>query len=239
MNRYVTYILIIMLLYSCQNNTEKEDSLTTADSTQLQLDTIEELTVHTPKFDYDTTRWLDIADLDPSIVIDMRYATADNFVEEKMYECGRCFLRPKAAREIVKIHQKLQTQGLGLKMFDCYRPKPIQQKLWDKVPDARYVTPPAKGSQHNRGLAVDLTIVDENGKQLNMGTKYDYFGKEGYHTYKDFEDKSILENRTLLLETMADFNFRHIRTEWWHYSYRGKVKHRSISSMLWDCEDNL
>lgn len=191
--------------------------------------------VYTPKFDYDTTLWLDVADLDPTIVMDLRYATANNFVEEKMYECGRCFLRPPVARKIVAAHQTLQKQGLGLKMFDCYRPRPVQQKLWNKVPDARYVARPSKGSEHNKGVAVDLTIVDSKGKQLDMGTTYDFFGEEAYQTYTKFKDKTILENRKLLRETLAKVGFRHIRTEWWHYSYKGKAN-RKISDMLWNCD---
>ena len=72
---------------------------------------------------------------------------------------------------------------LGLKMFDCYRPRPAQQRLWDVVPDPDYVTPPAKGSMHNRGLAVDLTLVDANGKELNMGTPYDFWCRSPYRQY--------------------------------------------------------
>jgi len=182
---------------------------------------------------YDTAQWTRITDLDSTIVEDMRYATADNFVEEIMYDCAACYLRPEAAKAVVQAHQMLRKQGYGgLKMFDCYRPRPIQQKLWDKVPDARYVTPPSKGSMHNRGLAVDLTIIDALGNQLDMGTRFDYFGVEGYHTY-DGHSAAIQANRKLLKETLQQVGFRHIRTEWWHYSYR-KVSY-PISDWQWDC----
>ena len=184
-------------------------------------------------FDYDTTQWSDLNDLDSSIIIDMRYATTNNFVKEKMYECGRCFLRPPAARAVVKAHRLLQEGGLGLKMFDCYRPLPVQQKLWDKFKNPSYVTPPSKGSMHNRGLATDLTIVDPDGNELEMGTEFDFFGKEAHHTYLEHSDK-IIANRKLLKETMAMVGFGHIRTEWWHYSYRkGKFE---LSDMLWECD---
>lgn len=183
---------------------------------------------------YDSTKWTRILDIDSTIIEDMRYATADNFVEEVMYDCPACYLRPEAAVAIGKAHQILKAQGYGgLKMFDCYRPRPIQQKLWDKVPDARYVTPPWKGSMHNRGLAVDLTIIDSLGNQLDMGTTFDYFGIEGYHTYFGHSDE-IQTNRTLLKETLKKVGFRHIRTEWWHYSYR-KVTY-PVSDWLWDCQ---
>jgi D-alanyl-D-alanine dipeptidase len=124
------------------------------------------------ELDYDTAAWTEITRLDPSILLDLRYATANNFVKEKMYECPRCFLRPDVARAIAKAHKALQKKGYGLKMYDCYRPRPIQWKLWNKVPDTRYVADPRKGSMHNRGMAVDLTIVDKNGQELDMGTDF-------------------------------------------------------------------
>ena len=178
--------------------------------------------------------WVDIQKLDPSIRIDIRYATADNFTKAQIYDCPKCLLRPKVAKAIVKAHQKLQQQGLGLKMYDCYRPAPYQQRLWDKVPDARYVTPPKRGSQHSRGAAVDLTIVEaKTGKELEMGTPYDFFGERAYQTFTDLPD-SILQNRLLLRNTLNEFGFRHIRTEWWHYSFRGASF--PLADYVWPCE---
>jgi len=190
--------------------------------------------VFRPRFDYDTTRWLDLADLDPTILLDIRYATTNNFVIQKMYDCPRCLLRPEVARAIVRAHRELQKKGLGLKMFDCYRPRPVQQKLWDKLPDPHYVANPQKGSMHNRGVAVDLTIVDKNGRELNMGTPFDYFGEKAHSDYAGFPD-SILANRRLLKKTMYRAGFKPIRTEWWHYSWL--IKKYPISDMLWHCEE--
>lgn len=184
------------------------------------------------KIDYNVVQWTDIQVLDPTIAIDLRYATTNNFVKAKMYDCARCFLRPDVAKAIDDIQKELQKKGLGLKMFDCYRPRPVQQKLWDKVPDARYVTPPWKGSMHNRGMAVDLTIVDAAGKELDMGTTYDFFGEEAYHTYTNLP-KKVLDNRTLLKEIMEKHGFQHIRTEWWHYSYKNSS--HELSDWLWKC----
>ncbi len=228
-----TFILCCMAAFivNCQSN-QKE---TIAETPPIEVkDTIP---VHVPKFDYDTTKWLDLADLDPTIVMDLRYATANNFVEEKMYECGRCFMRPKAARKLVETHKALQEQGFALKMYDCYRPRPVQQKLWDKVPNPNYVARPWKGSEHNKGVAVDLTIVDKDGKELDMGTPYDFFGKEAHQTYTKFDNPEVVKNRQLLRRTLRKYGFKHIRTEWWHYSYKGKVVSRAISDMLWNCEN--
>ena len=131
-------------------------------------------------------------------------------------------------------HQnQLKKEGLGLKMFDCYRPRPIQWKLWKKVPDPRYVADPRKGSMHNRGAAIDLTIVDSNGEELDMGTDFDFFGQEAYHTYTKHPQK-IMGNRNKLKSIMEANGFRSIRTEWWHYSY--KLKSYAISDWVWNCD---
>ena len=183
--------------------------------------------------DYDTTQWQELIHLDPSILLDLRYATDNNFVEEKMYDCGRCFLRPDVAAAVVEAHHALQKKGYGFKMFDCYRPRPIQWKLWNKVPDPRYVADPRKGSMHNRGMAVDLTIVDSLGNELDMGTDFDYFGYEAYHSYGDHPDH-ITNNRVLLVETMDAHGFRSTSTEWWHYSYKPKTY--KLDDWLWPCE---
>lgn len=189
-------------------------------------------TVPVPVYDYDTTEWLEVIALDSSIRLDIRYATANNFVGEVMYACGRCFLRPPVARAIVKIHRELREQGLGLKMYDCYRPRDVQWKLWRKVPDPRFVADPRKGSVHNRGGAVDLTIVDEQGAELPMGTDYDYFGREAYQNYTNLPD-SVLANRRLLRTIMAKYSFAPISTEWWHYNYRSR--HFPIADKEWNC----
>jgi len=158
---------------------------------------------------YDTTEWRELIDLDPSILLDIKYATADNFVEEKMYDCGKCFLRPEVARAMVKAQAMLREQGYGLLMYDCYRPKPFQQKLWDKVPDPRYV-----------------------GNLMDMGTGYDFFGERAYQTFEDLPS-DVLANRKLLNKTMEAVGLSPIRTEWWHFSMRG-LKYEG-SDWVWPC----
>ena len=174
----------------------------------------------------------EVALLDPSIRLDIRYATTDNFTKSKIYDCPQCLLRPEAAEAVVTAHKALKKKGLGLKMFDCYRPRPYQQRLWDKVPNPDYVTPPAKGSMHSRGAAVDLTIVDANGKELDMGTPYDFFGPEA-HTDNTKLPQKVLANRRLLRETLEAVGFKGIRTEWWHFSYQRKSW--PLSDYVWPC----
>lgn len=184
--------------------------------------------------DYNTKLWTEVNSLDNSIVIDVRYATANNFVKAKMYDCGRCFLRPEAAKAIAKAHKILQKQGYGgLKMFDCYRPRPYQQRLWDKVPDSNYVTPPWKGSQHTRGLAVDLTVIDKQGNELDMGTPFDTFSEKAHSDYTKLS-ADVLKNRQLLRGVLESVGFKGIRTEWWHFSY--SKKKYDLSEWVWNCK---
>lgn len=184
--------------------------------------------------DYDTKQWTELTTLDNTIALDLRYATTDNFVKAKMYDCGRCFLRPEAAKAIAKAHKILKTKGLGgLKMFDCYRPRPYQRRLWDKMPNSNYVTPPWKGSQHTRGLAADLTIIDKEGKELDMGTPFDTFSEKAHSDSKNLP-KQVLENRKILRGVMESVGFKGIRTEWWHFSYT--IKGYELSDWVWICK---
>lgn len=233
-------VFLLLAVWSCQSSPKQVNELDS--NTSIQTETLavqteplplETMIDTTPVYDYDTIEWTDLALLDESIIMDLRYATTNNFVDTQMYECGRCFLRPEVAEAIVDIHQQLQATGYGLKMYDCYRPRPVQWALWRKVPDPRYVADPRKGSMHNRGSAVDLTIVDARGEELDMGTDFDFFGKRAYHAYRELPD-TILQNRKLLKTTMEENGFSAIRTEWWHYSF--KAKSYALSDMVWNCQ---
>lgn len=169
-----------------------------------------------------------------SIEVSFPYATTDNFVKTKLYPCARCFLRPDVAKSLLMAHAKLQRQGYGgLRVFDCYRPRAIQRKMWAIKPDARYVANPDRGSDHNRGTAVDLTILDRTGKPLDFGTPFDDFSVKAHHTYRDLSPQ-VLKNRSLLKSTMASVGFRHVNTEWWHYAWKGDKP--AVADWVWDCK---
>lgn len=186
-----------------------------------------------PPPDYDTTQWLEITDLDSTIQLDLRYATAHNFMQQVIYDCGRCFYRPAVARALVRIHQTLAEQGLGLKMYDCYRPGPYQQRLWDVLPDARYVANPRRGSLHSRGAAADLTLIQRaTGTELDMGTPYDFFGPAAYTTTTDLP-ATVRTNRKTLQQAMRAEGFLTIRTEWWHFNFAGPRP--PLSDWVWPC----
>lgn len=164
--------------------------------------------------------FVNIADCypDANYAYDMRYATDNNFLKKDVYEgCANCFLREDAAKALLQAQTSFKEKGLRIKFFDCYRPLDIQKKMWEIYPHPGYVADPAKGSMHNRGAAVDMTLVDLKGNELNMGTGFDHFGKEAWHAYEDLSD-TIKANRALLKSIMEAAGFRSIRTEWWHYS---------------------
>ena len=188
--------------------------------------------------EYNPLQWTELPaaqkiDKSRSINLDFTYATTNNFVNTKLYPCPRCFLRTDVAQAVQVAHRQLQQQGYGgLRMYDCYRPQPVQQQMWSIKPDERYVANPKKGSDHNRGIAVDLTILDHNGKPLDMGTAFDEFSPKSHHTYLELSPE-VLKNRSLLKTTMAAVGLRHINTEWWHYAWKGEKP--PVGKWMWDC----
>jgi len=130
---------------------------------------------------------VDLRALDPSIRVEMPYATPHNFTGVALYPVARCLLRRDVAERLVRVERRLGAEGLGLLVWDCYRPFPVQQRLWALVPDARYVAKPvvrdgrpAAGSKHNRGAAVDLTLVDAAGRRLEMPSAFDDFSERAH-----------------------------------------------------------
>jgi len=181
----------------------------------------------------DANAFVNLKNHSNDFVFDLKYATADNFLKEKVYPCAECFLRAKTVKALLAANKSFLEKGYRIKIYDCYRPKSIQKKMWKIVPDANYVANPKKGSIHNRGGAVDISLVDLNGKELDMGTKFDFFGKEAGHDYLDFSEE-ILNNRKLLKDIMLQHNFKSFDSEWWHYNLTGSNKD-DISNQKWDC----
>ena len=164
--------------------------------------------------------FIELVKLNPHIKLDMRYATTNNFLKQKVYPQARAFLRAPAARALDAVQKELETLGLGLKIFDAYRPLSVQRKMWKIMPDGRYVADPKKGSRHNRGMAVDLTLIELDGDPLEMPTEFDSFHTRAHHDFFGLP-KQVKRNRWILKTVMEKHGFRSIRTEWWHYDYKG------------------
>jgi D-alanyl-D-alanine dipeptidase len=207
------FLLFISILYSC--NSDKSQDQKPAEV--IKADSISKTDKDFDSIDFDVSQWEEITQKD-GIILDLKYATKDNFTKKQIYNCGRCFLRPELASRIKRLQNDIKKRyGLSLKLFDCYRPKPAQQKLWDIVPDEKYVTNPSKGSMHNRGLAVDITLVNKDEEELDMGTEYDFFGRRAHTNYYDLPEQ-VLKNREVLSKMMNIHGLKGIQSEWWHYS---------------------
>mgnify|MGYP005624441659 CR=1 FL=1 len=160
---------------------------------------------------------VDISKINQAIRIDMRYATTNNFMHKKIYTSPKAYLFRSVAEKLSRVQKYLKKMGLGLKVWDAYRPYRYQFVIYDAVQDVRFAANPSKGSVHNRGASVDLTLVDKNGSELAMPTAFDDFTVKASSSYKKLS-KNVLRNRELLKKVMRMHGFVTITTEWWHFN---------------------
>jgi D-alanyl-D-alanine dipeptidase len=166
-------------------------------------------------------RLMEIKKAIPGIILDIRYATRNNFMNQVMYKQARAFARKPVVEQLKKIQAELSHKGYGLKIFDAYRPYAVTVAFYKKASDKAFVANPKKGSKHNRGCAVDLTLVDlKTGKDVAMPTPYDSFAAEASPTYKGLPGP-VTKNRDYLISVMHRYGFRVIDNEWWHYDFIG------------------
>jgi len=163
--------------------------------------------------------WL--GSVDSTIATDVRYATRNNFTHQVLYSTDKVYLRKVVAEHLAKANAYVKEKyGLRLKVFDGYRPLSVQKKMWAIVPDSRYVANPRNGSRHNRGAAVDVTLIDSTCKELDMGTEFDNFTEKAHYDYPKLTSRQKA-NRKLLRDVMKKFGFEPLETEWWHFDYHG------------------
>jgi len=181
---------------------------------------------------------VELVALDPSVVLDIRYATTDNFVGKIVYPTAKCFLRKEVAERLVQVQRDVQSQGYGLKVFDCYRPFSVQKIFFQIVPDPNFVAQPkevdgkpVEGSKHNRGAAVDLTLVDKAGKELPMPTPFDDFTEKARPDYQG-SDPAARKNMLTLQDAMKKQGFAPIGSEWWHFDSQGWEKYGLLDVSL-------
>lgn len=167
---------------------------------------------------------VDATEVVKDLVVDMKYATPDNFLKQKVYPDGaRCMLRPEAAERLAKAAETLRKQGYRLKVYDCYRPIAVQWQMWKIFPKPGYVANPKKGGNHNRGAAVDLTLTTMDGQEVEMPTEFDSFEPKAHHGYKGGTEASR-KHREILRAAMEGAGFKRNAMEWWHYDLPGATK---------------
>ena len=157
---------------------------------------------------------------DPRIRVRTVYATADNFVGEVLYPVSRTFLRRSAMERLSRVQDRLEAQGLGLLVYDGYRPWSVTKRMWDVIGDPDFVADPSKGSRHNRGMAVDCGLVDAEGRPLPMPTAFDAFVPEA-RADALLASAELTRNRDILVTTMEAEGFRVLSSEWWHFDAEG------------------
>ncbi len=165
---------------------------------------------------------VELTRLDPALTLDIRYATADNFLGRPVYTEARAFLQRPAAEALMRVRRRLEPMGFGLRIFDGYRPWAVTREFWDETPPEKrqFVADPKQGSRHNRGCAVDLTLFDlATGREVEMPSPYDDFSEKASPGYTGGPDEARA-HRDLLRAAMEAEGFTVYEHEWWHFDFR-------------------
>ena len=161
----------------------------------------------------------------PGIVLDIRYATTNNFTGKKIYNLAKAYARKPVADALRKAQEEFSKLGFSIKVFDGYRPYAATVKFYEVYKDTTYVASPYRGSRHNRGCAIDMTIVDrKTGKEMKMPTDYDSFKKEAWPS-TPAKDPEAGKNRQTLITVMEKYGFKVNSSEWWHFDFQGWSKY--------------
>ncbi len=159
---------------------------------------------------------VEITERGHGVLIDLAYGTENNFTGKPVYAYPACFLHPAASQMLARAVELAAGLGLKLKIFDAFRPSEAQWVLWNHTPDADFLADPARGSPHSRAVAVDLTLVGDDGRDLDMGTAFDAFADKSHHGSLDVS-RQAQRNRVTLLGLMSAAGWDFYSKEWWHY----------------------
>ncbi|WCL49757.1 M15 family metallopeptidase [Leptospira sp. GIMC2001] len=174
----------------------------------------------------------------PDLILDIRYATKNNFTKQVIYNQPKAFARKNVAKDLSKAQKEFLKLGYVLKIFDAYRPYSATVLFFEIIGDTRYVASPAKGSKHNRGCAIDLTLSNSKTlEELNMPTEFDSFRKEAWSNYP-LKDRNQIENRSLLISIMSQYGFQVNPTEWWHFDHQSCKGFELLDVTFEDLQNN-
>jgi zinc D-Ala-D-Ala dipeptidase len=189
---------------------------------------VAEPTTNRPLTLSDKDRLVELVKLDPSIKLDLRYATANNFTGRVLYDQARAFMVGEAADALLRAHARAREDGFGFTIFDAYRPWRVTKKLWDATPPGpkkNYVANPKKGSRHNRGCAVDMSMHDmKTGQLVEMPSGFDDFSMKAERDYSD-DTPAAAANAKRLESYMYGEGFIGMSNEWWHFDYKNWEQH--------------
>lgn len=225
--KWLPFVLLMILLTGCGIDKEA-DNISSVDAactapTDGQRQTLEPVALEDtvllhPLINPEEEDFVRVSDYIPNALIELKYCTSDNFTGELIYEFEEAFLRYGTVLKLKAVAEELAGHGLSLKIWDGFRPVSAQFRLWEVCPDPAFVANPNRGySNHSRGFAVDLTLVDENGNELEMPTGFDDFSKKADRDYSDCTD-AARQNARLLEKTMEKHGFSGYQGEWWHFN---------------------
>lgn len=178
--------------------------------------------------------WAEVSFDSLAIVNRMAYADTANFMHQKIYPCARCFLRPEVAAALQEANIIAKDKGVTLVIYDCYRPYSYQQIMYDIVNNPVYVAKPGKGSNHNRGAAIDLSLIDKDGVLLDMGGAFDDFSAISNYAARGLS-REARANRKLLRKIMTKAGFKPYDGEWWHFDFI--QKRYPTANFKWNCNN--
>ncbi len=242
-NRLFIFLFFIVFSFSFCNNNHSDNKNADSDSIFMNKDSLSDLKksdslektekqiepVH-----YKDSDMVDITEFSEHIVLDIHYARKDNFLNMVLYPCAKCLLRYEVLQDLLLAEAEFESMGLFLKVYDCYRPLRVQKLMWKKIPKPGLVANPATGSRHNRGSAVDVSLVDSKGKELDFGSCFDDFSAKGKTFYPNLPD-TVKKNRMLLRSIMQKHNFKGINSEWWHFTHNCGTKY-PVSDAEFNCD---
>src|SRR5665647_2095786 len=194
--KFIPILILFLCAFICYGQTVTKYGVTVVDDTSFYKKEIERDTLN---------KLVDLEKFIPRVKLDIKYATKDNSVGMQVYKNPKAFLRLPAAYALKKVQADLNKKGLGLKIFDAYRPYSVTVLFYEKIKDTDYIASPWEGSRHNRGCAVDVTIINlKTGKELEMPTKFDDFTFKAHPDYDGIPD-TVKGNRTLLINVMKKY----------------------------------
>lgn len=212
------WIILLSLVISC-NSTSKRNPY--------NLDVVNNLKDYRLSIGQDPDNELvDIEEIIENITLDIRYATEDNFTGEVIYTAPKAYLRRPVAEALKRVQQELNEEGLGLKVYDAYRPYEATIFFYEVYLDTTFVASPRTGSVHNKGCAVDVTLIYlDTSEELLMPTPFDDFTEKAAIDYMELPEEAI-ENRAKLISIMEKYGFSSYSAEWWHFNYNERSKYK-------------
>lgn len=225
MRKYLFPVLILILI-GCQDRKTTQIEYWKPNTSFDSLGQIE--------MEEDTSKWRELKNIPDRIIIDLVYASEDNFIGRPLYQCERCFLNSGTFKSLLLLSDSLFQHGYQLKILDCYRPRRVQQILYEALPESFFFRDPKQGAWPTRGVTVDMTLCDLAGNELDMGSRYNTFDSTSFHTYSQLE-MDIKNRRSLLSSVARHFGFQAMAKKWWQYNDR---HHSGISSdVVWLCDE--